>query len=122
MNNLISNAYNYTLPGGRVEVSVKQKGDQTQVDVKDTGVGIAKEDQRFLFTRFFRAIHDERTFDVSGAGLGLYMSKAIIEAHNGSIWVESELHQGSTFSFALPVADAELVEAEEEMMEYLETR
>jgi signal transduction histidine kinase len=122
MNNLISNAYNYTLPGGRVEVLVKQKGDQAQVDIKDTGVGISKEDQRFLFTRFFRAIHDERTFDVSGAGLGLYMSKAIIESHNGSIWVESELHQGSTFSFALPVADAELVEAEEEMMEYLETR
>jgi signal transduction histidine kinase len=122
MHNLLSNAYNYTLPGGRVEVSVKHKDDQAQVDVKDTGVGIAKEDQRFLFTRFFRAIHDERTFEVSGAGLGLYMSKAIIEAHNGSIWMESELHQGSTFSFALPIADAGLVDAEEEMVEYLETR
>ena len=122
IHNLLSNAYNYTLPGGRVEVSAKQKDGQAQVDVKDTGVGIAKEDQRFLFTRFFRAIHDERTFDVSGAGLGLYMSKAVIEAHNGSIWMESGLYQGSIFSFALPVADAELVGAEEEMMEYLETK
>jgi signal transduction histidine kinase len=122
MHNLLSNAYNYTLSGGNVEVSVKQKDGQVQVDVKDTGVGISKEDQRFLFTRFFRAIHEESTFEVSGVGLGLYMSKAIIEAHNGSIWMESELYQGSTFSFALPMADAELVDAEEEIMEYLETR
>jgi signal transduction histidine kinase len=75
--------------------------DVAQVDVIDTGVGIAEEDQRFLFARFFRAIHNESTYDISGAGLGLYLSKAIIEAHHGEIWVQTELNKGSIFSFKL---------------------
>jgi signal transduction histidine kinase len=104
LHNLLSNARSYTLPGGRVEILLKQKNGQAQVDVKDTGVGISREDERFLFTRFFRAIHAKDTYDISGAGLGLYVSKAIIEAHDGGeIWVETELNQGSTFSFTLPV-------------------
>jgi len=110
---LLSNACQYTLPGGRVDVSVSQKNILVQVDVKDTGVGISEENQQFLFTRFFRAIHQEETFDVSGAGLGLYMSKAIVEAHGGQIWMESELNTGSTFSFALPVVDPDAVDEEE---------
>lgn len=105
MHNLIKNAHSYTLPGGRVEVTVSQLNGSVQVHVKDTGVGIAQEDQRFLFTRFFRAIHDEHTFEVSGAGLGLYTSKAIVEAHNGKMWMTSQIDQGSTFSFALPTLD-----------------
>jgi signal transduction histidine kinase len=52
-----------------------------------------------------RAIHDESTYEVSGAGLGLYTSKAIIEAHHGQIWMESELNRGSTFSFSLPTIE-----------------
>ncbi len=111
VHNLLSNAYNYTRPGGQVEVIVSQTEGQVQVEVKDTGVGITFEDQRFLFTRFFRAIHEESTFEVSGAGLGLYMSKAIIEAHQGKIWIQSELNQGSTFSFALPLADPALLDS-----------
>jgi signal transduction histidine kinase len=110
---LLSNACNYTLPGGQIEVSVSQKNILVQVDVKDTGVGISEENKQFLFTRFFRAIHQEETFDVSGAGLGLYMSKAIVEAHGGQIWMESELNTGSTFSFALPIVDPDSVEEEE---------
>jgi signal transduction histidine kinase len=106
LHNLVSNAYAYTLPGGKVEISLRQENGLAQVDVVDTGVGISEENQRFLFTRFFRAIHEESTYDISGAGLGLYISKAIIEAHNGGkIWVETGLNQGSTFSFTLPVID-----------------
>ncbi len=118
MSNLLGNAYNYTLPSGQVEVRITQQDGWAQVDVKDTGVGISEEDQRFLFTRFFRAIHEESTFEVSGAGLGLYMSKAIIEAHGGTIGMESKLNQGSTFSFALPVVDPTLADAEDELVEY----
>jgi signal transduction histidine kinase len=103
VHNLIRNAHDYTLPGGRVEIRVKCDNGQLQTDVIDTGVGIAPEDQRFLFTRFFRAIHEESTFEVSGAGLGLYISKAIIEAHGGQLWIaDSQVNQGSTFSFTLP--------------------
>jgi PAS domain S-box-containing protein len=120
--NLLSNAYNYTLSGGRVEIRVKEVGDQVRVDVKDTGVGISEENQRFLFTRFFRAIHEESTFEVSGAGLGLYMSRAIIEAHGGKMWLEeSELLHGSTFSFALPVVEQAPADPEEEFVKVVET-
>jgi signal transduction histidine kinase len=105
MHKLIKNAHDYTLPGGRIEVLVKRENGRAQVEVKDTGVGISEEDQHFLYTRFFRAIHDENTYEVSGAGLGLYMSKAIVEAHDGEMWMQSKLNQGSTFSFALPVVD-----------------
>lgn len=101
MHNLIKNAHNYTLPGGRVAVNVSHANGAVQVDVEDTGVGISVTNQRFLFTRFFRAIHEEHTFEISGAGLGLYTSKAIVEAHGGKMWMESELNHGSTFSFSL---------------------
>jgi signal transduction histidine kinase len=101
LHNLIKNAHNYTLPGGRVAVNVSQNNGTVQVDVQDTGVGISEANQRFLFTKFFRAIHEEHTYEVSGAGLGLYTSKAIIEAHNGEMWMTSELNRGSTFSFSL---------------------
>ncbi len=114
VNNLIRNACDYTLPGGQVEVRLKQENGRLQADIEDTGVGITLEDQRFLFTRFFRAIHDESTYEVSGAGLGLYISKAIIEAHHGQIWMQSELNRGSTFSFSLPTIEPEPVEPEDE--------
>lgn len=103
VHNLIRNAYDYTLPKGRAEVLLKKEGDRARVDVKDSGIGIAKKDQRFLFTRFFRAVPESTYELVNGAGLGLYISKAIIEAYNGQIWVESEPGRGSTFSFALPM-------------------
>ncbi len=117
VHNLIRNAHNYTLPGGQIEVWVKQENGQLQTDVKDTGVGIASKDQRFLFTRFFRAIHDESTYDVSGAGLGLYISKAIIEAHHGQIWMQSDPRQGSTFSFSLPTIESKQEEAKNQAVQ-----
>ncbi|MEW5960715.1 MAG: HAMP domain-containing sensor histidine kinase, partial [Chloroflexota bacterium] len=114
MRNLLKNANDYTLPGGQVELSLTAENGQAQVAVKDTGVGISKEHQRFLFTRFFRAIHEESTYEVSGAGLGLYMSKAIIEAHCGQIWVETEANRGSTFGFRLPVIEPPELRAPDE--------
>jgi len=105
LHNLLKNAHDYTLPGGNVEVRVKRQNGQAQVDVKDTGVGISEEHQRYLFSRFYRAIHNESTFEQSGAGLGLYMSKAIVEAHNGEMWLESSVNKGSTFSFTLSIVD-----------------
>ncbi len=105
LHNLISNAYNYTMPGGNITVTTYTDGDKVRVDVEDTGVGISKPDQSRLFTRFFRARevpHD----DVRGAGLGLYMAKALIEAHGERIWLErSKPGEGSVFSFTLPIAE-----------------
>ena len=98
---LIKNAHDYTRPGGEVRVRVYCNNREVIVEVADTGVGIAPEDQRRLFTRFFRASLD-RTVDVRGMGLGLYIAKSIVEMHGGRIWVESELGKGSTFRFALP--------------------
>jgi signal transduction histidine kinase len=122
VHNLIRNAYDYTMSGGRIEVGVKQENGRGRMDVKDTGVGIAAEQQRYLFTRFFRAIHAESTFEVSGAGLGLYISKAIIEAHQGDIWMESKVNEGSTFSFALPIIKPELKEAEQPKSKYAKAK
>jgi signal transduction histidine kinase len=119
LSNLLSNAHNYTLPGGSVEVLMSREDKKARIDVKDTGVGISEDDQRFLFTRFFRAIHEESTFEISGAGLGLYMSKAIIEAHGGEIEMESKLNEGSMFSIILPIVehDPAPVESEEKIMQ-----
>jgi PAS domain S-box-containing protein len=117
MQHLLKNAYDYTLPPGRVEVWLKAENWLAQVKITDTGVGIAKEDQKFLFTRFYRAVneaHGEEIHEVSGAGIGLYMSKAIVEAHGGQMWVESDLHKGSAFYFTIPTCEAHLEEANEE--------
>jgi signal transduction histidine kinase len=105
LNNLISNAYNYTMPGGNITVTTHREGDKARVDVEDTGVGISEPDQNRLFTRFFWA-REVPHGDVRGAGLGLYMAKALIEAHGERIWLErSSLGEGSVFSFTLPIAE-----------------
>jgi signal transduction histidine kinase len=104
IDNLLSNAYNYTLAGGRVTVRVFRENGEARIDVADTGVGVAAADQPYLFTRFFRA-NNELTFSVRGVGLGLFIARSIIELHDGRVWVESELSVGSTFSIALPVAE-----------------
>ncbi len=102
IDNLLSNAYNYTLSGGRVEVRAFQENNEARLDVSDTGVGVATADQPYLFTRFFRA-HNELTFGVRGVGLGLFITRSIVEAHHGWVGAKSELGVGSTFSIALPL-------------------
>ena len=102
IDNLMNNALNYTMPGGKVEVRVFEEEGEARVEVADTGVGIAEVDQPYLFDRFFRA-KNELTFGVRGVGLGLFITRSLIELHGGRVWAESELGVGSTFSIALPL-------------------
>ena len=100
--NLISNAVKYTTQGGKVTVRSTVKGGYVQVDVADTGIGIVREDLPKIFDRFYR-VKTEQTRKVVGSGLGLSIVKGIIEAHLGSIEVESEPGKGTTFSVFLPI-------------------
>jgi two-component system NtrC family sensor kinase len=102
MSNLVSNAIKFTPKGGMVTVSAREEKGEVVVEVNDTGVGIASEDQVHLFEKFYR-VSSEETSDIEGTGLGLAIVKSIVEAHGGRVWVESQPGQGSTFGFALPV-------------------
>ena len=103
LGNLISNALKYSEPGGRITVAASSEGGQVVVSVSDQGSGIPLEDLPNLFTRYYRT--KEARAHRSGLGLGLYITKGLVEAHGGRIWVESELGKGSTFSFTLPRAE-----------------
>lgn len=107
--NLIDNAFKYTPRGGRVELSLAQSGGEAILKVRDTGVGIAKEDQPYIFDRFFRVDKARTTTDgvVGGVGLGLSICKEIAETSGGTIEVESEPEKGSTFTVRLPVVRKE---------------
>jgi signal transduction histidine kinase len=98
--NLVGNAIKFTQPGGSVSVRTSKHGKEARVAVSDTGPGISAEGLPRVFDRYWRA--GETT--AKGTGLGLYISRGIIEAHGGKIWVESTLGQGSTFTFSLPLA------------------
>ncbi|MEE1209717.1 MAG: ATP-binding protein, partial [Parafannyhessea umbonata] len=101
--NLMSNAMRYTPAGGWVVVSIGYEGrSYMQVSVRDTGIGIAKEDIPRVFSRFWRS--DASRERVSGGlGVGLALTKEIIDKHNGSISVESELGKGTTFTLHIPL-------------------
>jgi PAS domain S-box-containing protein len=103
LDNLVSNAVKFTPRGGRVEVGVAERDGDAVVTVADTGIGIPPAEQERLFERFFRAESATR-LAIPGSGLGLTISKAIAEAHGGSISVASEEGRGTTFSVALPLA------------------
>jgi len=100
--NLIENAVIYTLSGGRVIVTLKATKEELEFSVKDTGLGVPKDQQERVFTKFFRAANAMR-LDTEGSGLGLFITKNVIEAHGGKIWFESEENKGSTFYFTLPL-------------------
>ena len=99
--NLIRNAWQYTPEGGKVKLRLSPRDNQIVLDVIDTGIGISAQDQQQLFSRFYRVSHvsDDES---RGLGLGLYVTKAIVEAHGGEIHVTSEVGIGSTFSVILP--------------------
>lgn len=99
--NLLNNAIKYSYPGDKIRVSVKSETSQIIISVSDTGPGIASDQIPHLFQKFYRIPDNERT--IKGSGLGLIVAKHIIEAHQGKIWVESEVGKGSIFSFSLPV-------------------
>ena len=100
--NLISNAVKYSPRGEVVELACKQVEDTVQVSVRDDGMGIRLQDRDKLFERFYR-VESAHTENISGFGIGLYLSAEIIKRHGGEIWVESEKGVGSTFYFSLPV-------------------
>lgn len=100
--NLVDNAIKYTPPTGTVDILLTEIGEYAHVSIKDTGVGISKEDQEKIFERFYR-VDKSRSREVGGTGLGLSICKRIVEAHNGHLTVESETGKGSTFSVDLPV-------------------
>jgi len=100
--NLFDNAIRYTPSGGQVTISLKSGKKEIECSVKDTGVGIPKDQQERVFTKFFRGANVLR-METEGTGLGLFITKNIIEAHGGKIWFESKEGKGSTFYFTLPV-------------------
>lgn len=103
--NLVSNAIKFTSKGGQVAVRAVREDGAVRISVSDTGVGIAPEDVKLLFDKYEQA-RSRATRGEKGTGLGLYITKQLVELHGGEIKVESELGKGSTFSFTLPVARA----------------
>lgn len=111
--NLVSNAHKYTEPGGKITVGAlrsKNEWDEqgpaevVHVWVQDTGLGIAPEDQPRIFQKFFRS-EDPKTREVPGSGLGLNITRSLVEMQGGQIWFESEYRRGTTFHFTIPVAE-----------------
>jgi signal transduction histidine kinase len=100
--NLLSNALKFTPKGGRVVVRVEESGAALRVSVADTGIGIAAEDIPLLFDKYEQARH-RATRGEKGTGLGLYITRQLVELHGGTIHVESVVGRGSTFSFILPI-------------------
>lgn len=106
LENLIENALHYTPQGGLIEVALKTQANRVEVQVKDDGEGIGPEDLPRIFERSYRA-HDRARktgSEDSGAGLGLAITRRIVELHGGEIAVQSTLGQGATFTFSLPLA------------------
>lgn len=102
--NLLSNALKYSTPGTPVIVHAQHEDGMVRVSITDEGPGISPEDLPKLFQRYYRTPGAQTTGE--GIGLGLYITKLLVEAHGGRVWVESDVGQGSTFSFTLPVAAA----------------
>jgi signal transduction histidine kinase len=103
--NLVSNAIKITPPGGQVSLIVEVRGHDLAFAVSDSGPGISDEDAKYLFERYWRSA--DVTYQ--GNGLGLAIAKAIVEAHGGKIWVESELGKGATFQLTIPLDSAAAV-------------
>jgi PAS domain S-box-containing protein len=101
MLNLLSNAQKYSTPPGSIEVSARQQNQFAVIEVQDHGQGIPPDDISHLFERFYRGKGAKKKESI---GLGLYISRILVEAHGGRIWVESEVGKGSTFYFTLPLA------------------
>ncbi len=103
--NLVANAVQYTPPGGEVFMSLARIGDQARVIVRDTGPGIPAQDLPFIFERFYRAEKSRTRSRGSGFGLGLSIAQWIVENHDGTIKVESQEGQGTTFAIWLPIRE-----------------
>jgi signal transduction histidine kinase len=99
---LVVNALNYTPEGGEIALTTYQQAQQAVFKIEDNGIGISVEDVEHIFERFYRA-DKARSAETGGSGIGLAITKKIIETHGGRIWVDSALAEGSTFYFSLPL-------------------
>ena len=102
LQNLISNAIKYSSNESDIIVTLKTIGNEVQFSVKDSGYGIPLGEQSRIFEKFFRADNVTR-METEGTGLGLYISKIVMELSGGKIWFESEERKGSTFYFSIPL-------------------
>ena len=102
ISNIISNAIEYNEKKGEINVSIKRKGNEVVFCCKDNGIGIHENEKKKIFTKFYRS-EKAMTLVTGGSGLGLFISKAIIEKSGGKIWFESEKGKGSTFCFSLSI-------------------
>lgn len=100
--NLIENAVKYSDKGGNVTVELRNRGIEIMFSVIDNGIGIPKDEQTSIFTRFYRAPNAVKMY-TEGSGLGLYLAYNIVKGHNGKVWFESEEGKGSTFYFTIPI-------------------
>jgi signal transduction histidine kinase len=112
LTNLVSNAYKYTSEGGHIQVGVEEVENRWDANgaprvihfwVKDNGIGLSLEDQQKMFQKFFRS-EDPKAREAPGTGLGLNITKSLVEMQGGRIWFESEYRKGTTFHFTIPVA------------------
>jgi two-component system phosphate regulon sensor histidine kinase PhoR len=106
LQNLLDNAIQYTLPGGKIVLNAELKNDYVVFTVSDTGIGIPTADQPRIFERFYR-VDAARSREAGGTGLGLAIAKHLVEVHGGRVWVESEVGVGSRFHFSVPLFDPE---------------
>jgi signal transduction histidine kinase len=112
LTNLVSNANKYTPPGGKITITADRAGgpagtgslEVIHVAVKDNGFGISDEDQQKIFTKFFRS-EDQNIREAPGTGLGLNITRYLVEMQGGRIWFESELGKGTAFHFTVPLAE-----------------
>ena len=101
--NLLDNAIKYTDPGGNIGIRTRRQDDQVIIEFNDSGIGIARGEQLFIFDRFYRS--PEVAELIEGAGLGLSVVKSVVEQYQGRVWVTSAPEIGSTFSVVLPLAE-----------------
>ena len=98
--NLIYNAFKFTSENGDIIVSVKVINNKVEIIVKDNGIGISQEDQKYIFESFYKV---DKSRTLKGSGLGLAITKKIVRLHEGAIHVESKSDQGTTFTVTLPI-------------------
>jgi signal transduction histidine kinase len=112
LTNLVSNAYKYTPEGGLIQIGAEETVNQWNPEgaarvihlwVKDSGIGMSPEDQQKIFQKFFRS-DDPKAREAPGTGLGLNITKSLVEMQGGRIWFESEFRKGTAFHFTIPVA------------------
>ncbi len=103
LQNVFDNAIQYTPPRGKIEIIAKKGQNVIEISIKDSGIGIPKDQQKNIFTKFFRGTNALK-MQTEGSGLGLFIAKNIIEKHSGKIWFQSTENKGTTFFISIPLS------------------